>query len=88
MIPLTDDELRGLVREAIGRVRSQAAGAPAPPREPTTRIAAPPGHLAAATVHASQLLFVLGPGGDADGHCVIEPAVRCNHCGYCQSYGH
>jgi len=24
----------------------------------------------------------------ADGQCVIEPAVRCNHCGYCQSYGH
>ena len=23
-----------------------------------------------------------------DGQCVIEPAVRCNHCGYCQSYGH
>ena len=27
-------------------------------------------------------------GGDADGACLIEPAVRCNHCGYCQSYGH
>jgi len=26
--------------------------------------------------------------GDDDGACVIEPAVRCNHCGYCQSYGH
>ena len=24
-------------------------------------------------------------GGDDDGACVIEPAVRCNHCGYCQS---
>jgi len=23
-----------------------------------------------------------------DGQCVIEPAVRCNHCGFCQSYGH
>ena len=20
--------------------------------------------------------------------CLIEPAVRCNHCGYCQSLGH
>lgn len=20
--------------------------------------------------------------------CVIEPAVTCNHCGYCQCYGH
>jgi len=30
-----------------------------------------------------------GPGTDGeDGACVIEPAVRCTHCGYCQSYGH
>ncbi len=27
-------------------------------------------------------------GGDEDGACIIEPAVRCNHCGYCQSLGH
>ena len=20
--------------------------------------------------------------------CLIEPSVRCNHCGYCLSYGH
>ena len=20
--------------------------------------------------------------------CLIEPSVRCNHCGYCVSYGH
>ena len=26
--------------------------------------------------------------GDPDGMCVIEPTVRCNHCGYCLSYGH
>ncbi len=87
MIPLTDDELRGLVRDAIARVRGQAPGAP-PPRELPTPVIASPGHVAGATVHASQVLFVLGPGGDADGNCVIEPAVRCNHCGYCQSYGH
>ena len=23
--------------------------------------------------------------GGADGACLIEPAVRCTHCGYCQS---
>jgi hypothetical protein len=33
-------------------------------------------------------LRLLFAGGDADGNCVIEPAVRCNGCGYCQSYGH
>jgi hypothetical protein len=20
--------------------------------------------------------------------CLIEPAVRCNHCGYCECHGH
>ena len=28
------------------------------------------------------------PSGDAEGACLIEPAVRCNHCGYCLSLGH
>jgi hypothetical protein len=26
--------------------------------------------------------------GDDEGACLIEPAVRCNHCGYCLSMGH
>ncbi len=26
--------------------------------------------------------------GDEDGACLIEPSVRCNHCGYCLSLGH
>ena len=25
---------------------------------------------------------------NVDGSCLIEPSVRCNHCGYCLSYGH
>lgn len=33
-------------------------------------------------------LLPLERGGDGDGACLIEPAVRCNHCGYCLSYGH
>lgn len=38
--------------------------------------------------HASHGLLTLVRGGDPDGQCLIEPAVRCNHCGYCQSMGH
>jgi hypothetical protein len=38
--------------------------------------------------HASHLLLPVMRGGDGDGACLIEPTVRCNHCGYCQSYGH
>jgi hypothetical protein len=68
---LTDDELRGLVREAIARVHARPA----------------PGPATAARPHVSQTLFVL-PRGDDTGACLIEPTVRCNHCGYCQAYGH
>ena len=28
------------------------------------------------------------PRADDDTQCLIEPAVRCNHCGYCQCHGH
>ncbi len=30
-------------------------------------------------------MFALPAGADADGPCIIEPAVACNHCGYCKS---
>ena len=39
-------------------------------------------------MHPSHGLFPLARGGDGDGMCLIEPAVRCSHCGYCLSYGH
>ena len=35
--------------------------------------------------HASHYRYALPPSG---GPCVIEPAVTCNHCGYCESHGH
>lgn len=79
---LRDDELRALVRESIARVQSRPAldvGGPAVIEVPATTPLARP--------HASQILFVLPPGDEA-GSCLIEPTVRCNHCGYCQTYGH
>jgi len=70
---ISENELRALVRESIARL---SAGPQDPPRvEHTHR-------------HASHVVFAISSGGDADGACLIEPAVRCNHCGYCQSYGH
>ena len=49
-----------------------------------------PAHEAPAVVraHASHAMLPLARGGDGDGACLIEPAVRCSHCGYCLSYGH
>jgi len=38
--------------------------------------------------HPSHLTFTVPSGADADGPCIIEPAVMCNHCGYCKSMGH
>lgn len=35
--------------------------------------------------HASHFRYTLPPSG---GPCLIEPAVPCNHCGYCESHGH
>jgi hypothetical protein len=42
----------------------------------------------AAHAHASHARLPLARGGDGEGACLIEPAVRCNHCGFCLSFGH
>jgi hypothetical protein len=70
---LTDDELREMVRASIAKI----GGGPVRRETP-----------AAVLHHASFARLPLAAGGDGDGACLIEPAVRCNHCGYCQSYGH
>ncbi len=77
---LSDAELRTMVRSAITRLNPPDDG---------------PGRgegLVSAAQHASHGRLPVragGPGVDGeDGACVIEPSVRCTHCGYCQSYGH
>ena len=75
---MTEQELRALVRDAIAR----HAGAPA--AAPGVRLS-PPG---VPRLHASHGLFTVATGSDMEGPCIIEPAVTCNHCGYCKSYGH
>ncbi len=74
---MNDDELRAMVRASIAR---HIGPAPEPSAAPI------PGTFLRA--HASHALLPLVRGGDGDGACLIEPAVRCNHCGYCQSFGH
>jgi hypothetical protein len=71
---MDDQELRQMVRESIARHLG------AERRESDTLPVIP-------VVHASFARLPLTTGAD-DGSCVIEPAVRCTHCGYCQSYGH
>jgi hypothetical protein len=71
---MTEEELRDMVRESIAR----QLGAETPTRLPVRSNAS----------NASFALLPLSRGGDGDGSCLIEPAVRCNRCGYCLSYGH
>ena len=79
---MTEQELRVLVRRAIARVQGSGTLAPSTPSDA-------PSHFARfAPSHASHALFVVPDGSDAGGPCMIEPAVMCNHCGYCKSMGH
>ncbi|HKF67229.1 MAG TPA: hypothetical protein VKB36_11880 [Vicinamibacterales bacterium] len=77
MPEISDQELRALVRDSIARHAAEAG---------SSQLSQQP--LTAGRAHPSHLKFLLPAGGDGDGMCVIEPAVRCTHCGYCQSYGH
>jgi len=73
---MNEQELRAIVRDAIAR----HAGGP--------RASVAPAATFTARQHASHALFAVPAGADTGGPCVIEPAVACNHCGYCKSYGH
>ena len=74
---MNEQEIRRLVRNAIARQGGVSAGEAAPPQTG-----------AGLYRHASHGMFTLPVGADADGPCLIEPAVMCNHCGYCKSWGH
>jgi hypothetical protein len=78
---MTEQELRALVRQAIARHAGSSTLVPSHPA-PSHPHFAPP-HLA-----PSHWLFAVRSGADEEGPCIIEPAVMCNHCGYCKSMGH
>ena len=78
---MDERELRSLVREAVER----HLGRPAEKMGRDSR----PFFDSRFSPHPSHVLLKVVPGSEIDdGACVIEPAVRCNHCGFCQSYGH
>lgn len=81
---MTEQELRALVRDAITRHAASRASVPRTlaPSTLAPGTAAPP-HLA-----PSHTMFMVPSGADEEGPCIIEPAVACNHCGYCRSLGH
>jgi hypothetical protein len=82
---VNEDELRALVRAAIQRNLGTAAEGGV-----ATKLA---------TIHASEVGPIRAEVGLSFGQyrlerapddtmCLIEPAVRCNHCGYCKCHGH
>jgi hypothetical protein len=75
---MNDDELRAMIRDSIAKhVGSPRAAS-------TVATSGAPFHLP-----ASHGMFPLARGNDdVDGACLIEPSVRCSHCGFCVSYGH
>jgi hypothetical protein len=78
---MTDDEIRSLIRAAIGK----HLGAPAHVESGFSRTdAAPPQPPVLAISFGRYPL----PRAEDDTMCIIEPAVKCNHCGYCQCHGH
>jgi len=79
---MTDQELRAMIRESIARHVGPPGGS-ATPGAPALHDPASPFRA-----HASHERLALLTGGDEDGACLIEPTVRCTHCGFCQSYGH
>ena len=101
---MTDDQLRDLVRDAVARHLGQghvrhdhvpgAVAGHGLTLHAADAIAGPgPGPAVSALSvvvrqHPSHYRYGLASGDDADGPCLIEPSVRCNHCGYCQSHGH
>lgn len=74
---MNEELIRSLVRDTIAR-HLGTSGALAPP-DPDAAL--PVSFLA----HGSHYRYAVPKLGDS---CVIEPAVRCNHCGYCESHGH
>ena len=82
---MTEDQLRAVVRDAIAQHARGGGAGPLAMRPPAALSALP---LAVLRQHVSHALFAVPAGADTDGPCVIEPAVACNHCGYCKSYGH
>jgi hypothetical protein len=73
-IQLMDEQtLRAMVRQAVANHLQ------------TPQPVAPADRLPTFSAHVSHTRYMLPK---SDGPCLIEPAVSCNHCGYCESHGH
>ena len=81
---MNDDELRQLIRAAIQR---HTGTAPAESTTGTIRLQPDAPLMVSAPVSISFGQYRLER-TDGDTSCLIEPAVQCNHCGFCKCHGH
>jgi hypothetical protein len=79
---MNEQELRSLVRAAVARHLGTDAGPAASPAAPPHN---PSGPVPVPLFSSHTLYSGLVNVGDA---CVIEPAAKCDHCGYCKSHGY
>jgi len=85
---MNDAELRSLVRHVIARELGTAADGRAGADSASGRGRnVPLAGGASGARHASHARFAITRIDDRE-DCIIEPDVRCNHCGFCQSFGH
>jgi hypothetical protein len=85
---VTDDEIRALVRVAIRKHLGAPAFAPGASADPPAISASPavlPPQPPFIPIAFSRYAL---PRAEDDTMCIIEPAMNCNHCGYCQCHGH
>lgn len=80
---MNDDELRMLIRTAIQK--HTAVSTPAAPGEPRRDAAYGGGPDTSVSISFGQYQLERAAG---DSECLIEPAVQCNHCGFCKCHGH
>jgi hypothetical protein len=75
---VNEEELRALIRVAIQK-HMHSRSAEAPQELPERRRTTPE------SISFGQYQLERAPD---DTMCLIEPAVRCNHCGFCKCHGH
>ena len=82
---MNEQELRSLVRAAVARHLGTSAPAAASPESHCAHTDVTHEPIALPLFSSHTLYAGLVNVGDA---CVIEPAVSCDHCGYCKSHGY
>ena len=77
---MNDEELRSLIRAAIQKHMGVS------PPEPVRLLPDSTGIMEAPISISFGQYQLDRPAGDTS--CLIEPAVQCNHCGFCKCHGH